>query len=117
MGRFALKENEQFLVADEFGDISGPADGLFCRDTRLLSRLSLTIGGRPPSLLQSGVSHDNVYFRAHLTNLPLPELGGAKTPEGVIHLERTRLLWAGRLHEQIALANYGTQSVRIPRLS
>jgi len=114
MGRFALKENEQFLVADEFGDISGPADGLFCRDTRLLSRLSLTIGGRPPSLLQSGVSHDNVYFRAHLTNLPLPELGGAKTPEGVIHLERTRLLWAGRLHEQIALANYGTQSVRVP---
>ena len=31
MGLYALKNNEQFLVADAFGDISGQGDGLFYR--------------------------------------------------------------------------------------
>src|SRR4030095_2534439 len=96
MGRYALKYNEEFLVADELGDVTGEGDGLFCNDTRLLSRFNLTVGGKAPSLLSSGVSQDNVYFRANVTNRPLPELGGRGTPGGGIPIERTRPLWGGR---------------------
>jgi hypothetical protein len=45
MGRYALKYDEEFLVADELGDITGEGDGLFYNDTRLLSRFNLTVGG------------------------------------------------------------------------
>jgi len=114
MARYALKYDEQFLVANELGDITGDGDGLFFNDTRLLSRFSLIVGGQAPSLLSSGVSEDNVYFRANVTNRPLPELGGRVTPEGVIHIERTRLLWKGRLYEQLTLTNYGEREVPAP---
>ncbi len=114
MPRCALKHKEEFLVADELGDITGDGDGLFYNDTRLLSRFSLTIGGKSLSLLSSGVSEDNVYFRANATNRPLPELGGQVTPEAVIHIERTRLLWDGRLYEQLALTNCGEHEVPAP---
>ena len=115
MGRFALKYNEAFLVADALGDINGDADGLFYNDTRLLSRFDFTIGDAAPSLLSSGLSEDNVFFRANVTNRPLPELGGgSRTPEGVIHVERTRLLWAVRLYERIVLTNYGMQEAPAP---
>ena len=107
IGLFALKDNDGFLVADALGDLTGHGDGLFKNDTRILSRFELTIGGQAPSLLSSDVSQDNVLFRAHMTNRRLPELGGRMTPEGVIHVERARLLWEGRLYERIGLANYG----------
>lgn len=113
MTRFALKENDQFLVTDELGDISGVADGLFRGDTRILSQFVLRVGALAPSLLSSWVSHDNVYFRGHVTNSPLPELGGVKTPEGVIHIERARLLWEGRLYECISLANFGALTIPV----
>ena len=37
----------------------------------------------------------------NLTNRPLPPLGGPATPQGVIHIERTRFLWDDRLYERI----------------
>ncbi len=114
MARYALKHDEEFLVANELGDITGEGDGLFYNDTRLLSRFGLTVGGQAPSLLSSGVSEDNVYFRANVTNRPLPDLGGRVTPEGVIHIERTRLLWEGRLYEELTLTNYGEREVPAP---
>jgi len=114
IGLFALKHNEEFLVADALGDISGNGDGLFRRDTRVLSRFRLNIGPDPPSLLSSGVSADNVFFRANVTNRPLPELGGRVTPRGVIHIERSRFLWDCRMHERLTLTNYGGQNVAVP---
>src|SRR5512144_295798 len=44
MGRYALKNDGEFLVADALGDIAGEGDGLYSNDTRLLSQLSLTVG-------------------------------------------------------------------------
>ena len=35
---FALKHGDTFLVADRYGDVCGQGDGLFCNDTRMLSR-------------------------------------------------------------------------------
>lgn len=111
---FALKTGDCFAVCDAYGDISGEGDGLFLRDTRMLSRLVLDIGGMQPSLLSGTVSHDNVFFTANLSNRPLPPLGGPETPAGVIHVQRTRFLWGDRLFERIACVNYGDAAVSLP---
>jgi glycogen debranching enzyme len=110
----ALKDGDTFIVADAFGDIFGERDGLFHNDTRILSALQLTLAGQTPSLLSSGVSRDNVFFIAHLTNRPLPPLGGRSTPEGVIHLERARFLHDERLYERIEFVNYSDREAVVP---
>jgi glycogen debranching enzyme len=111
---FALKTGDSFAVCDAYGDISGEGDGLFRNDTRMLSRFVLDIGGVQPSLLSGTVSHDNVFFTADLSNRPLPPLGGPETPAGVIHMQRTRFLWANRLFECIACVNYDDTAVSLP---
>jgi glycogen debranching enzyme len=111
---FSLKDNDTFVVADARGDIHGTDDGLFHEDTRLLSLLALRIGTAAPSLLSSGVSQDNVFFRANLTNRPLPALGGVATPQGVVHIERARLLRDARLYERITIANYDPREIVLP---
>jgi glycogen debranching enzyme len=112
---FALKHDHMFVVADAIGDVLGSSDGLFKDDTRMLSRFGLTVGGVPPALLSSGLSSDNVFFRANLANRPLPQLGGSEaTPEGVVHIERSRFIWEERLFERLALTNYGERTVSLP---
>jgi len=115
LGYYALKHDHMFAVADPFGDVHGSADGLFHRDTRILSRFVLTVGGEAPALLSSGLSDDNVFFRANLTNRPLPQLGeSGSAPQGAIHIERSRLIWNARLYERLALTNYGDTEVVVP---
>ncbi len=111
---FALKHGDTFVVADGRGDIGGDADGLFHDDTRLLSLFRLTIAGRSPALLGAAVGRDNVLFTANLTNEPLPPIGGQSTRQGVIHVERTRLLWESRLYERLRLRNYGQNETTLP---
>ena len=107
---FALKQGDTFVVADAFGDITGEGDGLFHDDTRLLSRFRLSVGGRPLELLGGAVGEDNVVFTANLTNRPLPPIGGQSTRQGVIHVERTRLIWEDRLYERLRLRNFGQRA-------
>ncbi len=109
-----LKSGDTFIVNDSLGDITGVDDGLFVNDTRVLSSLRLTFGGRAPSLLSGSVSSDNTAFTAHMTNRPLPPLGGTSTPEGVIHVERLRVLSGTMLTEAIELTNYGTSDAVVP---
>ena len=111
---FAIKHGDTFLVADAFGNVLGDGDGLFHHDTRMLSRYLLTLDDKPPSLLGAAVSQDNVFFTSNATNHPLPPLGGQSTPEGVIHIERTRFLWEDRLYELVRLVNYGDQDAVMP---
>jgi glycogen debranching enzyme len=111
---FALKQGDTFIVADAYGDITGEGDGLFHDDTRLLSRFRLSVAGRPLELLGGAVSEDNVVFTANLTNRPLPPIGGQSTRQGVIHVERSRLIWEDRLHERLRLRNYGSSEARLP---
>ena len=112
--RFTLKDGDTFLLADALGDVHDREDGLFTDDTRLLSRFELSIAGRAVSLLGASVSRDNTTFTAQLTNRPLPALGERFIPQGVIHIERRRLLRAGRLHERLTLSNYSDQRARVP---
>ena len=111
---YVLKESDTFLVADAYGDVTGEGDGLFQNDTRILSTFELQMGGRQPTLLSSAVSQDNAFFTANLTNHPLPFLGATSMPEGVIHLERRRFLWDGRIFERLSLVNFSDQAARVP---
>ncbi len=110
----ALKDGDTFLVADTWGDLKGGADGLFDQDTRILSRLTLSAGLARPSRLSSGVSRDNVFFTAHLTNRPLPPMGGRSAPAGVLHIERRRFLWDRRMFERVRVVNHGIEDVLLP---
>lgn len=112
--RFTLKDGNTFMLADALGDVQGSDDGLFTNDTRVLSRYELEIAGRRPSVLGAAVIQDNTLFTAHLTNRPLPALGELSIPKGVIHIERSRFLWRGRLHERLKLTNFGEHDVDVP---
>jgi len=110
----ALKDADTFLVADHWGDVKSGADGLFDRDTRLLSHFVLTVGRARPSRLSSGVTEDNVFFTCHSTNRPLPPMGGRSAPAGVLHLERRRFLWDKRLFERVRMVNHGIEDILLP---
>jgi len=110
----ALKDADTFLVADNWGDMKGGADGLFDHDTRVLSRLVLTAGLARPSRLSSGVSRDNVCFTCHSTNRPLPPMGGRSAPAGVLHIERRRFIWDRRMFERVRVVNHGIEDVLLP---
>jgi glycogen debranching enzyme len=112
--RFTLKDGNTFLVADALGDIQGSDDGLFSSDTRILSRFELEVAGRQPSLLGGAMSQDDTLFTSHLTNRPLPTLGERAIPQGVIHIERSRFLWADRLYERVKLVNYSGRQAQLP---
>jgi len=112
--RFTLKDGDTFLLADALGDVQGSGDGLFSNDTRVLSRYELQIAGRAPSLLGAAISQDNTLFTAHLTNRPLPALGEGSIPQGVIHIQRTRFLHDGLMHELLMFTNFSDEDARLP---
>lgn len=110
----SLKSGDSFLIADVQGDILGGADGFFCNDTRILSRLRLLVGDKRPSPLSHGLTADNAVFTFHGANLALPPMGGRATPRGVIHIERKRTLHDGHMFERVRLDNFGLDEVMLP---
>ena len=108
---FALKDGDAFVVADAYGDIIGKSDGFFRDDTRILSEFYLTVAGARPALLSAAISNDNVLFTSHLTNRSLPAADGHMLPQGVIHIERARVLYAERLYERITCVNHSESDV------
>jgi glycogen debranching enzyme len=112
--RFTLKDGDTFLLADALGDVQGSGDGLFTNDTRMLSRFELAIAGRRPSLLGAAINQENTLFTAHLTNRPLAAPGELSIPQGAIHIERSRFLSQGRLHERLRLTNFSEHDTDVP---
>ena len=107
-----VKDDDLFLVTDTMGNISDcylygstPSMGMFCRDTRFLSRLELQIEGRSPILLSSNA--DKGFALSVLcTNPDLENLFKADTV-GI----RRELVLNGALFEEIEVANYNTTSI------
>lgn len=106
-----LKADEVFLITDTLGNISGifedaqtPNMGLFCRDTRFLSRLELQIDGRSPILLSSsadkGFALSVLCANPHLAEID-PETIGI----------RREIVLNGGLFEEIEITNYNTKPV------
>ncbi len=108
-----LKDDDIFLVTDTLGNVPGclPGQesntlGLFCRDTRFLSRLELQIEGQLPILLSSNARR-GFAISALCANPYLEEKGiGAET----IGIER-EIAINGGLFEELTITNYLTSTV------
>lgn len=106
-----LKDDDLFLITDTIGNISGctgddtiASMGLFCRDTRFLSRLELQIEGRSPILLTCNA--DQGFALSTLcTNPAIPHLNSE-----TISIQR-ELVLNGGLFEELTVHNYNTTPV------
>jgi glycogen debranching enzyme len=112
-----LKHGDTFGVFDQSGDASSAGDspeGIFHRDTRHLSRLALTIGGRRPLLLGSTLRDDNAVLTCDLTNADLHDSEGRiELEHDLVHVRRSRFLWNGTCFERIVVHNYDDRPRRI----
>jgi glycogen debranching enzyme len=112
-----IKDNDLFLITDTLGNIAGCQDepiasslGLFCRDTRFLSRLELQFEGQPPILLSS-TSQQGFALSVLCANPYIPETGDRPaTRAETIGIQRDLVLQGG-LFEELILTNYNTQPV------
>lgn len=132
-----LKDDDLFLVTDTLGNIGGSlrddltaSMGLFCCDTRFLSRLELQIEGRSPVLLHS--TADKGFALSVLCTNPSFDGGERLEPpeevESEAESEEGKRVFAplkaesiaiardivlnGSLFEEIHVSNYSTHSVR-----
>ncbi len=107
-----VKDDDLFLITDTLGNISGCLDdgvvtsmGLFCRDSRFLSRLELQINHRSPILLSStaqrGFSLSVLCANPRLDDVPAETIG----------IQR-ELVLNGGLFEEITLTNFGSETVK-----
>ncbi|MFB9279377.1 glycogen debranching N-terminal domain-containing protein [Cohnella cellulosilytica] len=105
-----IKENDLFLLTDRGGDITGQeyGHGLYTKDTRFLSKLTLKINGLRPVVLASGADQ-NYISQIVLTN-PAVEVSGeaaeAALPRETVELKRVRFIYQGVLYESVTIANY-----------
>lgn len=107
-----VKDDDLFLVTDTMGNISGcsledgnPSVGLFCADTRFLSRLELQINGRSPVLLSS-TADKGFALSVLCTNPKIDDHLNADTI-GI----RREIVLNGALFEEIEISNYSTSSI------
>ncbi|MGL5075672.1 MAG: glycogen debranching N-terminal domain-containing protein, partial [Waterburya sp.] len=108
-----LKDDDIFLVTDTLGNIPGclPGEestsvGLFCQDTRFLSRLELQIEGQLPILLSSNARRG---FALSIL-CANPYLAERQISAETIGIER-QIVINGGLFENLAITNYSTSSV------
>ncbi|PZV01338.1 MAG: amylo-alpha-1,6-glucosidase, partial [Leptolyngbya sp.] len=112
-----LKSNDLFLITDTVGNIVGCEEtqvtssvGLFCRDTRFLSRLELQFEGQPPLLLSS-TSQQGFALAALCANPYIAGDGKRRAiPAETIGIQRDMVLQGG-LFEELTLTNYSTEPV------
>jgi glycogen debranching enzyme len=107
-----VKDDDLFLVTDTLGNISGcslnegnPSLGLFCCDTRFLSRLELQINGHSPVLLSS--TADKGFSLSILCTNPRIEDRLRADTVGI----RREMVLNGALFEELEISNYSTTSV------
>ncbi|MEZ2409181.1 glycogen debranching N-terminal domain-containing protein [Bosea sp. RCC_152_1] len=105
-----LKSGDTFAVLDSHGDIGitpDTSEGLFCNDTRHLSRLELFFEDKRPLLLGSVIQDDNTALTVDLAN---PEIirsdGSTAIPRDAIAIERTKFLWNAVCYERVGLRNF-----------
>jgi len=109
-----VKDDDVFLVTDTLGNISGclvddrtASMGLFCNDTRFLSRLELQIEGHSPVLLSS--TADKGFSLSVLCTNPTIEDCLKADTLGI----RREIVVNGALFEELEVSNYSTTPVRV----
>lgn len=108
--QYALKHGQSFALFDGRGDIvSGRshADGLYYRDTRVLSRWRLLLDEHQPLVLSSTLRDDNAALIIDLTNPDIFDGDHLLQPRDTMHIVRTIFLWENGCHHRVAVVNYG----------
>ncbi|HYC02318.1 MAG TPA: amylo-alpha-1,6-glucosidase [Azospirillaceae bacterium] len=111
-----LKDDDAFAVLDHAGDIlSGPGspEGIFFEDTRHLSHLDLSLGGRRPMLLSSDLRDDNAGLTCDLTNADIFDGERLVLERDLLHVRRTKFLWRGIGYERIVVRSFAPGAVRV----
>src|SRR6185312_4461301 len=105
-----------FAVFDRHGDIHPIGlgqQGIFCEDTRHISRLELRISGRRPLFLSSSIHADNILLSADLTNPDIDLPSGELLPHGMLHLNRHKFLDDYSCFERISAINYAQRPLDV----
>ncbi|HLZ38126.1 MAG TPA: glycogen debranching N-terminal domain-containing protein [Mycobacteriales bacterium] len=106
-GTVILVEETSFCLSGRSGDIHrGTPHGLFFLDTRLLSRLELSVNGEPPEPLTVSVP---LPFAATFVGRVTPRPGRADSSLLVL---RRRYVGRG-MREDVVLRNHGTKEVAV----
>jgi len=104
-----LKHGDTFAVFDQRGDIGGEpgnSEGLYHRDTRILSQFQLLLEEARPLLLSSMTQDDNAVFSADLSNPDLLIDGQIALRREQIHLHRIKFIWEGTCFERVLARNF-----------
>jgi glycogen debranching enzyme len=89
------------------------AEGLYHRDTRHLSRFSVTLDGARPRSLSTTVSADNARLTCDLAcPAPHPNLDMGDDGNEIL-LRRETFLWRGTRHDRISLTNFSSLPQRL----
>ena len=111
-----LKHGDTFAVFDHRGDIGGEPgnpEGLYHRDTRMLSQFQLLLEEARPLLLSSMTQDDNAVFSADLSNPDLLADGQIALRRENIHLNRIRFIWSGGCYERLLIRNFHDRALQL----
>ncbi len=111
-----LKHGDTFAVFDHRGDIGGEpgsSEGLYHRDTRILSQLTLLLGESRPLLLSSITQDDNTMFSADLSNPDLLAGGQIALRREQLHVHRLKFIWDNACFERLLVRNFSDRPLRI----
>jgi glycogen debranching enzyme len=111
-----LKHGDTFAVFDLRGDIGGELgnpEGLYHRDTRMLSQLQLLLEDAQPLLLSSMTQDDNALFTADLSNPDLLEDGEIALRRENIHVNRMKFIWNGACYERLVVRNFSDRALSL----
>ena len=109
-----LKYGETFAVCNRVGDIEPRGlgeQGLYHKETRYLSKLTLRLGRTPPQSLRSSIRKDNALLTVDMMNLDISVDGQVSVPRGTIHVFRSKFLWKCVCYEFVRISNYGLKPV------
>ncbi len=111
-----LLHGDTFAVLNRYGDIQtvgSGQQGIFCQESRHLSRLELRICDQRPLLLSSTVREDNLLVAVDLTNPDLDLPTGETLLRGTVHIYRSKFLSDWICFDQITVHNYGQRPIDI----
>ena len=111
-----LKQDDTFAVFDRFGDIEpfGTGElGIYHRDTRFVSRLTLKLERGRPLLLSSTIRDDNAGLGVDAMNPDIRSGDEVTIPRGTLHVFRSKFLWNATCHERVRVHNHGSAAVRL----
>ena len=113
-----LKHGDTFAMFDDNGDVLsslGSPEGIFHRDTRHLSHLSLSIFGQRPILLSSTLRDDNGALDSCdvTTNPDLHKGDHIALEHDLIHLRRLKFVWQDANFERLAVRNFSERRERV----